>query len=313
MPDDLATTIANLPPEFVAAREYADEPAQMRAMPGCDPVMTVRDDIATDALLELAERLEKAEKRLQRLREAEASARRQEFWNNEGDADAIRRDAIRSALGLEIGDDLKLAHLVVDKLDQAEATIERNNQRWQTQFVAQVQLKENAEAELADLTQKSHNWGTMMHELMTEKENAEARISELTQDRLGWAARCVRTENALKVTTRRAEKAEAERDLAIAHDRQPYPTAWAYEKVCETLSRVKADRDRWRYLAEKATWCFHEGMFLCGYGQSRSGSWFPEQVVTRWNDQHRDERLERYWPKPVSIGTIDPTSPEKGT
>ena len=31
---------------------------------------------------------------------------------------------------------------------------------------------------------------------------------------------------------RRAEEAEAERDLAIAHDRQPYPTAWAYEQVC---------------------------------------------------------------------------------
>ena len=26
-----------------------------------------------------------------------------------------------------------------------------------------------------------------------------------------------------------------ERDLAIAHDRQPYPTAWAYEQACKAL------------------------------------------------------------------------------
>jgi hypothetical protein len=28
-----------------------------------------------------------------------------------------------------------------------------------------------------------------------------------------------------------------ERDLAIAHDRQPYPTAWAYEQACAALRR----------------------------------------------------------------------------
>lgn len=28
-----------------------------------------------------------------------------------------------------------------------------------------------------------------------------------------------------------------ERDLAIAHDRQPYPTAWAYEQACAALHR----------------------------------------------------------------------------
>lgn len=30
-------------------------------------------------------------------------------------------------------------------------------------------------------------------------------------------------------------QAYRERDLAIAHDRQPYPTAWAYEQVCKAL------------------------------------------------------------------------------
>lgn len=40
------------------------------------------------------------------------------------------------------------------------------------------------------------------------------------------------------------EKAREERDLAIAHDRQPYPTAEAYEKVC-------AARTKWQARAEK--------------------------------------------------------------
>ena len=35
----------------------------------------------------------------------------------------------------------------------------------------------------------------------------------------------------------RAEKAERERDLALAHDTQPYPTAHAYEKVCAALEK----------------------------------------------------------------------------
>ena len=40
-------------------------------------------------------------------------------------------------------------------------------------------------------------------------------------------------------------KLREERDLAIAHDRQPYPTAWAYEQVCKA-------RDRWQERAESA-------------------------------------------------------------
>ena len=38
----------------------------------------------------------------------------------------------------------------------------------------------------------------------------------------------------------RAEAAERERDLARAHDSQPYPTAEAYEKVCAALEKAKA-------------------------------------------------------------------------
>jgi hypothetical protein len=35
-----------------------------------------------------------------------------------------------------------------------------------------------------------------------------------------------------------------ERDLAIAHDRQPYPTAWAYEQACKALRRKEEAIDR---------------------------------------------------------------------
>lgn len=40
----------------------------------------------------------------------------------------------------------------------------------------------------------------------------------------------------------RADLAEArgERDLAVAHDQQPYPTAWAYEQACKALRRKTA-------------------------------------------------------------------------
>jgi hypothetical protein len=43
----------------------------------------------------------------------------------------------------------------------------------------------------------------------------------------------------------RAEVARVsiERDLAVAHDRQPYPTAWAYERVCELMHERTAERD----------------------------------------------------------------------
>jgi hypothetical protein len=35
----------------------------------------------------------------------------------------------------------------------------------------------------------------------------------------------------------RCQKAEYERDLAIAHDRQPYPTAEAYDLACKALNK----------------------------------------------------------------------------
>ena len=42
----------------------------------------------------------------------------------------------------------------------------------------------------------------------------------------------------------RLDRAEEERDLAIAHDRQSYPTAQAYEKVCAALHKKEDMLDR---------------------------------------------------------------------
>lgn len=37
------------------------------------------------------------------------------------------------------------------------------------------------------------------------------------------------------------DRLRKERDDAIAHDRQPYPTAWAYEQVCKALHAAEAE------------------------------------------------------------------------
>jgi hypothetical protein len=46
---------------------------------------------------------------------------------------------------------------------------------------------------------------------------------------------------ALKV---RAAELERERDLAVAHDRQPYPTVEAYETACAALSKHRDRAER---------------------------------------------------------------------
>lgn len=65
-----------------------------------------------------------------------------------------------------------------------------------------------------------------------------------------------------------AEQAELrrERDLAIAHDRQPYPTAWAYEQACKALRRKTEAIEKTRALHQPAadwSWkplgCQHDG------------------------------------------------------
>ena len=45
-------------------------------------------------------------------------------------------------------------------------------------------------------------------------------------------------------TNGRITELEVERDQAIAHDRQPYPTAWAYEQACAALEKHRKRADK---------------------------------------------------------------------
>ncbi|WP_297551499.1 hypothetical protein [Amycolatopsis sp.] len=47
----------------------------------------------------------------------------------------------------------------------------------------------------------------------------------------------------LNTTEEQLADARRERDLAVAHDRQPYPTAWAYEQACRSLNERDASID----------------------------------------------------------------------
>jgi hypothetical protein len=57
----------------------------------------------------------------------------------------------------------------------------------------------------------------------------------------GDSGALVRRDNEIATLIARLRAAEAERDLAIAHDTQPYPTAWAYEQACNA---AKSEVDR---------------------------------------------------------------------
>jgi hypothetical protein len=48
----------------------------------------------------------------------------------------------------------------------------------------------------------------------------------------------------LNTTEEQLADARRERDLAVAHDRQPYPTAWAYEQACRSLNQRDASIDK---------------------------------------------------------------------
>jgi hypothetical protein len=86
-----------------------------------------------------------------------------------------------------------------------------------------------------------------------ESDGTQERAEQSVQDafdalarRLEGAGAEATRETSLRVQWQsRAIAAERERDLAVAHDRQPYPTAEAYEKVC-------AARTKWQERAEAA-------------------------------------------------------------
>lgn len=97
-------------------------------------------------------------------------------------------------------------------------------------------------------------------------ERAEAKIEAETARREGAeldrdAARAERD-----VAEAKLAEAERQRDLAIAHDRQPYPTPAAYEAVFaanedqrQKLAEVRALAEKWRYKGEHGWGPWQEG------------------------------------------------------
>ena len=59
-------------------------------------------------------------------------------------------------------------------------------------------------------------------------------VKEVEADNVVLLARVERAEEMYK-------HLRSDRDLAIAHDRQPYPTVEAYEKVCKVLHKREAE------------------------------------------------------------------------
>lgn len=72
----------------------------------------------------------------------------------------------------------------------------------------------------------------------------------------------------------RVAELEAERDQAIAHDRQPYPTAWAYEQACAALEKhrkraEKAEAAIARVEALKGDLFLRGGNLIAQWGAAR--------------------------------------------
>lgn len=91
-----------------------------------------------------------------------------------------------------------------------------------------------------------------------------------------------------------------ERDLAVAHDRQPYPTAEAYERVCALLEERKDEAARLRAILQSCesvgvelTW--HPGRIQATARNARAdalGEKYRESEAKREHEQRA--RVERY-------------------
>lgn len=73
-----------------------------------------------------------------------------------------------------------------------------------------------------------------------------ADVPELLADRERYRGMLahIEAENAQLLADKK--RLTTERDLAVAHDTQPYPTAWAYEQACAAMHRREAERDEAR-------------------------------------------------------------------
>jgi len=77
----------------------------------------------------------------------------------------------------------------------------------------------------------------------------------------------------LTAAQERIKELEKERDEAIAHDRQPYPTAFAYEMVCKKMHELESQ------LATQRNEVLEEVKQKLRDGGIVGGSWLFEQIA----------------------------------
>lgn len=106
----------------------------------------------------------------------------------------------------------------------------------------------------------------------------------------------------LPIFTSRIIKLTRERDLAIAHDRQPYPTAWAYEQACTALH---AHRDRATVLREKVTALRDD---VAGI----TGARYIADSLTSILDQTKEQPMPTTGPTPCTATISGPNVPDDG-
>ena len=105
----------------------------------------------------------------------------------------------------------------------------------------------------------------------------------------------------------RTRAAIRERDLARAHDAQPYPTAEAYERVCAALKEAKAEALKWRRIRTPThgSCCTCQGCGLdyescrCNLDEACDRADRSEALLRRCRDTLREVR-QTYGPEPGS-------------
>lgn len=75
--------------------------------------------------------------------------------------------------------------------------------------------------------------------MTTHEPISDEEIDEIEHLLCNYSIQFIASNHDVKRLIARVRAAEREREEAIAHDRQPYPTAAAYEKVCVALQRAK--------------------------------------------------------------------------
>jgi len=90
----------------------------------------------------------------------------------------------------------------------------------------------------------------MSDKIVQYKASVELECARLADEVEQWKMASQETARRLAEANARMEELHLERDLAIAHDRQPYPTADAYEKTCAALHKAQAENAKLREALE---------------------------------------------------------------